>query len=239
MLSGRALWSPNLAALACVSRPVVVELWGHGRSPSPREAGFYTPQALVAAFDEIRAELGADRWLLCGQSFGAALTLRYALDHPGRVIAQVFTNSTSALADSEWAARTRAIAPALAETIEREGRPALERMPIHPHHARSLPASLREAVLEDTALLDPRGVARTFRYAVPESSVRERVDENRVPTLLVCGERERRFQPLRKFAEQRIPLLEVAAVDAGHAVNLEAPEAFDAAVTEFVRRATG
>ena len=45
---------------------------------------------------------------VCGQSLGATLTLRYALDHPERVLAQVFTNSTSALADSDWVAGVRA-----------------------------------------------------------------------------------------------------------------------------------
>jgi 2-succinyl-6-hydroxy-2,4-cyclohexadiene-1-carboxylate synthase len=239
ILLGRSLWGPNLAGLARVSRPVIVELWGHGRSPSPQEPALYDPRAYVAAFEEIRAELGAERWLVCGQSFGAALTLRYALDHPERLIAQIFTNSTSALADREWAARTRAAAPAFAETIEREGRPALERMPIHPQWAKHLPASTREAVLADAAIVDPRGVARTLRYGVPESSVRERVGENRVQTLLVCGERESRFQPLREFAERQMPLLEVAPTDAGHAVNLEAADAFDAAVIDFLHRATG
>ena len=104
ILSGRSLWKPNLAALSAVSHPVVVELWGHGGSPSPDEGACYRPEAYVRAFDELRAELGAERWLVCGQSFGAALTLRYALDHPERVVAQVFTNSASALGDGDWVA---------------------------------------------------------------------------------------------------------------------------------------
>ena len=102
ILSSRAQWQPNLPALARVTRPVVVELWGHGRSPTPEDASVYHPDAYVAAFDALRERLGASRWLVCGQSLGATLTLRYALDHPERVLTQVFTNSTSALADAEW-----------------------------------------------------------------------------------------------------------------------------------------
>ncbi|MGH7822430.1 MAG: alpha/beta fold hydrolase, partial [Candidatus Binatia bacterium] len=230
ILSGRAQWAPNLAALSRVARPVVVELFGHGRSPAPEDPACYHPDAYVRAFDDIRARLGAERWLVCGQSLGAALTLRYALDHPERVIAQVFTNSTSALADAEWIERTRAMAPALAETIERGGRDALERMPIHPTHARRIPRDHHERLLEDAALLDPGGVARTFRWAVPDSSVRERIGENRVPTLLVCGERETRFAAHRDFATRAMPHLEVVGLDAGHAVNLEAADAFDETV---------
>jgi 2-succinyl-6-hydroxy-2,4-cyclohexadiene-1-carboxylate synthase len=40
-LSSRAQWRPNLAALACVTRPVVLELWGHARSPAPEELALY------------------------------------------------------------------------------------------------------------------------------------------------------------------------------------------------------
>ena len=234
ILTGRSLWRANLAALSRVARPVVVELWGHGRSPAPEDPERYRPEALVRAFDEIRRELGADRWILCGQSLGAALTLRYAFDAPERVLAQIFTNSTSALADADWAASTRAHAPGLADVLEKGGRVALERLPMHPIHAKRMAAEARAALLEDTSLLDAGGVARLMRYTIPESSVRRRIAENRVPTLLVCGEREQRFEPHRRFAEQTMPQLEVVPVDAGHAVNVEAAEAFDAAVTAFV-----
>src|SRR5207249_2633402 len=109
-------------------------------------------------------------------------------------------------------------------------------LPIHPVHARRLPPAAQRALLEDAARLDPRGVARTFRYTVPESSVRERAASNRVPTLLVSGVRETRFAPHREFAERVMPHTELVAADAGHAVNLEAAAAFDAAVCEFLSR---
>jgi pimeloyl-ACP methyl ester carboxylesterase len=236
ILSSRVQWEPNLAALSRVTRPVVVELWGHGRSPAPAEPGFYHPDAYVAAFESLRQSLGASHWIVCGQSLGATLTLRYALDHPERLLAQVFTNSTSALADPEWVAGVRAGGAQQADAIEQGGRAVLEKIPLHPLHARRLPPPLREALVADAALLDPRGVAHTIRYTVPEAPVRDRAETNRVPTLLVCGERDVRFQAQRRFAERHLPQLEVVAVDAGHAVNIEAADAFDAAVTEFVMR---
>ncbi len=236
ILSSRAQWEPNLPALCRVTRPVVVELWGHGRSPAPADPGVYHPNAYVAAFETLRERLGASRWLVCGQSLGATLTLRYALDHPGRLLAQVFTNSTSALADAEWVAGIRAGGAEQADAIERGGRAMLEKVPLHPLRARRLPPKVQEALVADAKLLDPRGVADTIRYTVPESTVRERVTENRVPTLLVCGERDSRFEAQRRFAERHLPHLEVVAVDAGHAVNIEAADAFDAAVIDFLER---
>jgi len=242
ILTGRSLWRANLAALSRVARPVVVELWGHGRSPSPEDPALYHPDAYVRAFEEIRSEIGAERWLVCGQSLGGALSLRYTLAHPDRVIAQVFTNSVSALGDEKWRESRRRSAPMMAEAIVAGGREAIERMPIHPLRATRIPEPAHRALLADAALLDPAGVAMAFRHTVAESSVRDRVAENRVPTLLVCGEREKRFLPERDFAAGTMPRLEVVGIPAaGHAVNLEAAAEFDAAVTAFFARqaATG
>ena len=233
-LSSRAQWRPNLAALACVTRPVVLELWGHARSPAPEELALYHPEAYIAAFDQLRIQLGVERWFLCGQSFGAALTLRYALSYPDRVIAQVFTNSSAALADTEWITARRTSGLQQAEEIERDGRAALERIRVHPIHARRLPPNVYAELLADAQLHTPRGIAHTLRYTTPNVPVRERVKDLRVPTLLVCGERETRFMPNRTFAERAIPGLQAVGANAGHAVNIQAAEVFNTAVVDFL-----
>jgi pimeloyl-ACP methyl ester carboxylesterase len=233
-LSSRTQWRPNLAALARVVRPVVLELWGHGRSSAPEELALYHPDAYVAAFDQLRTQLGVERWFLCGQSLGAALTLRYALTYPERVIAQVFTNSSAALADAEWITARRASGLQQAEDIERDGRAALECIRVHPIHARRLPPDLYTELLADAKLHAPRGIANTLRYTTPYVPVRDRVKDLRVPTLLVCGERETRFLPNRAFAERTIPGLQVVGVNAGHAVNIQASEVFNTAVVDFL-----
>ena len=235
-LSSRSQWRLNLAALASVVRPVVVELWGHGRSPAPADPAPYYPEAYIAALDQIRVQLGVERWLLCGQSFGAALTLRYALTYPDRVMAQVFTNSSAALADAEWINARRTNALQQAEEIERDGRAALERLRMHPVHATRLPPEVYAEMVADAQLHTPGGIANTLRYATPNVPVRERVKDLCVPTLLVCGERETRFLPLRTFAEREIPGLQVIGANAGHAVNIQAAEVFNAAVLDFVAR---
>lgn len=237
MLSSRSQWTPNLSALKRIARPVVVELFGHGRAPSPESVEVYHPDAYVEGFDRIRAQLGVSRWLICGQSLGAALTLRYALRFPERVIAQVFTNSNSALAESGWEERMRRGQERFSDEIAREGRAALERMPVHPLHSRHLPPAIRDALVADAALHSPEGIARTVRYTVPPSSVREQIDQLRVPTLLTVGAREKRFADHAKYAREKIPGLESVALEAGHAVNLEAAAGFDRAVVDFFSRA--
>ena len=235
-LSSRSQWRPNLAALSEASQPVVVELWGHGRSPSPDDPQRYHPDAYVAFFDTLRQRLGVEQWLVCGQSLGAALTLRYALTHPDRVRAHIFTNSNAGLADATWLADRRQSAQEQADAIEREGHAALDRIPVHPRHARRLPEDARQALVADAALHTPYGIANTLRYTTLASPVRDRVSENRVPTLLVCGERERRFASKRAFAEEAMPHLQVVGTPGGHAVNIETADAFNAAVLAFMQR---
>ncbi len=233
LLSSRSHWLPNLPAFTPSYRPVVVELLGHGRSPAPQDAACYEPSRYVRQFELIRQALGVERWYVVGQSLGAALTLRYALDVPDRIIAQVFTNSNSALADRDFAARVRPLMEQQAEAIEREGRAVLDRHRFNPARARRVEAGVKEALERDFALHDPRGIAMTGLHTIPHSSVRERLNALRVPTLLTVGERDKRFAPLRQVAEAAIDGLQVCGIDAGHAVNLQAPDAFNTAVLAF------
>jgi pimeloyl-ACP methyl ester carboxylesterase len=236
ILSSRAQWLLNLDALRSVCRPVVVELLGHGRSPAPDGAEPYTPRSYSAAFERIRVSLGTDRWFVVGQSLGAALTLRYVLDQPYRVIAHVFTNSSSALADETWQKRMALNAPAFAKRIDEGGVEAIAAMPIHPKQAKRLPPDVHEALLDDAELLSPHGVANAMLHTVPTSSVRDRVSENRVPTLLVTGGKEKEFDEPRAFAEAYMRELEIVVLPAGHAVNIQAADGFNGAVTEFFAR---
>ena len=235
MLSSRAQWLENLAPLELFCRPVVVELFGHGRSPAPDDPSRYAPENYVAEFESIRSALGGERWFICGQSLGAALTLRYALDHPDAVLAQVLTNSMSAFADGDWAARARPVLEAQARQIRENGRRALDAHPFNPSNSRRLPPQLRSALVADYKLHDPLGIAYTSLYTVPNSSVRARVAENLVPALLVVGEREKAFKDQALYAERTIPNIEVVRLDAGHAVNAEAAGPFNQAVTMFLQ----
>jgi len=239
LLSSRAQWLPNLPSLSTFCRPVVVELLGHGRSPTPEDPASYTPEAYVEQFQRIRSELGADRWMICGQSLGAALTLRYALDHPGEVIAQVLTNSNSAFAEEGWGTAVRSAMQLQARRLESEGRAWLEESPLNPARNRHLTPEVRDALIADYALHTPLGVAYTGLYTVPDSSVRGRIHENEVPALFMVGEREGRFREPARFAEKTMPHIRVLRLDAGHAVNLDAPSEFNAAMAKFVSEFAG
>lgn len=230
-LSSRSHWLPNLPRLAEVCRPVTVELWGHGRSPSPAEPEWYEPAAYPAAFEAVREAVGCERWFVCGQSLGAAFTLRYVLDCPGPVLGHIFTNSAAAVAVEGRIDPARM--EAMAEAFEQGGTEAIRAQRMFPGNVEGLPDDVRAALHEDAGLHDPVGLARTLRFGSDTSS-RSRITANRVPTLLVVGEREKGFVGPRRLLEETMPLLQVVPADAGHGVNLEAPDTFDDAVVRFI-----
>jgi pimeloyl-ACP methyl ester carboxylesterase len=231
--SSRAQWRPNLAALSAVCTPVVVELLGHGRSQSPDDPAEYRVAAYVERFEAIRASLGAERWAVCGQSFGAGLTLNYALAHPGRISAQIFTNSASALSPRRPEATENVRAERVA-AFEAQGRPALEAMAFYPRRSGRLAPEVEGELVRDAELISLRGMALSFMVTVPGLSVADRLGEIATPTLLVNGRREKSFQPLRDEAARTVPGLEVVDLEGGHPINLDQADAFNAAVTAFL-----
>ena len=233
-LSNSAQWRLNLAALSGFCRPVTAELLGHGDSPSPTKDEAYTPAAYARYFETIRLELNAERWFVCGYSLGAGLMINYALTHSSAIIGLIFTNSMSAFIDEQQATQWQQNAIKSSAAIAKAGLQAVEKMPIHPRHAMGLPEAVFEPLLTRAQLLNPAGIARMLAVTVPQASTRDRINQNRVPALLLNGVHEKRFQPFAEFVAANMPLITVEEIDAGHGVNMQAADAFNSRVQEFV-----
>lgn len=70
-------------------RIVLFDQRGAGRSRPHASLDNNTTQALVADIERIRRELGIERWVVFGGSWGSTLGLVYAETHPERVLAMV------------------------------------------------------------------------------------------------------------------------------------------------------
>ena len=64
---------------------VYYEQRGCGRSEAPTDSTNYQLSTLINDLDILRDTLGLDKMILLGYSFGAELSLRYAITHPDRV----------------------------------------------------------------------------------------------------------------------------------------------------------
>lgn len=233
-LTSRSQWLLNLDGLRSVCQPVTVELFGHHESPSPADLACFEPDYYVRAFEAIREAVGARCWFVLGYSLGAGLTLRYALDHPERIIGHLFTNSTSGLADSERQSEFRAGAHEMAAKIRAGGQTAMARIPVHPKHGWKLPKPVYNALVADAETHNPEGIANTIAITNPAVSMRARLVENARPACLIWGVKEKRFRPMAEFATLRMPELTTIKIEAGHGMNMEDPEAFNRAVVEFI-----
>ena len=79
----RSYFDPNLY------RIVLFDQRGAGRSRPHAELSANTTLDLVADMERIRTELGIDKWVLFGGSWGSTLSLVYAETHPLRVLGLV------------------------------------------------------------------------------------------------------------------------------------------------------
>ena len=235
-LSSRGQWLDNMEGLSEFSRPVIMELHAHGRSPAPETAETLRTAYFVECIDAVRRAIGADKLVLCGHSFGAAVLLNYALAYPEHVHCAIVTNSTAAFRKTtsmEFATQTEVVAAGL----EARGQAALEQIPFHPRFMKYVSDRVLNEIINDSALIDPAGIARALRSFHGDISVRHRFHTLRVPVLLLNGEKEKGFQADRNWAAEALPSLTIEDFpELGHNLNAEAPDVYNDRVVEFMRR---
>ncbi|MFQ5382421.1 MAG: alpha/beta fold hydrolase [Dehalococcoidia bacterium] len=228
LLSSNAQWLMNRDALAAEYQLVMVELWGHGKSPAPSDADAYSVAAYVEQFERIREELGIEQWALIGQSYGAGLTIRYALARPARCTAVVVTNSRSAFGDLTGGRRRGdgAARPTLSSSRD---------LPIHPINARRFPAAVKEALVADADAVPLEAIWNGGRLTRDLRST-ELLGDLSVPLLVANGVFEKPFQTEVAKLRALYPALEVVDLEGGHSVNIEDAAGFNATVLEFLNR---
>lgn len=70
---------------ACSLPVVFVDQRGAGRSEYDDRLAANTTDDLIGDFETLRQQLGVERWILVGGSWGSTLSLAYAIAHPGRI----------------------------------------------------------------------------------------------------------------------------------------------------------
>jgi len=233
-LSSRNHWRLNEERLRSRYRLIIAELPGHGET-KPEGPVDVSPEVLVDAIEAARIALDIPCWHLCGQSFGAGLTIRYALRFPQHVGAMVWTNSNRIITDPLSTEGQQALT-ARADAIEIHGLEGIRRERVYPGKARYFPEEIRQILAQDADGSDPAIMVDIIRKAVGHVSVGDRLKDLTVPTLLINGFRERSFQQWRHRAAELLPTMEIIDLDGGHSINIEQAEAFNSASLEFLAR---
>jgi 2-succinyl-6-hydroxy-2,4-cyclohexadiene-1-carboxylate synthase len=223
----RQSWRRTVAALGGRYRALAPDLPGHGLASERRPASF------AACIAHVRA-LGGDRFALAGYSMGGRIALAAALALPGHVERLVLIGARPGIADPAEREGRRRADEALAERIEVIGVEAFARewgaQPLFAGQDERVAAAAHADRLRNTAT----GLAAALRAlgAGVREPLWDRLGELAMPVTLVVGERDARFGAIAARMAPAIPdcRLEVVA-GAGHAVQLERPDAVAALIS--------
>jgi 2-succinyl-6-hydroxy-2,4-cyclohexadiene-1-carboxylate synthase len=183
---------------------------------------------------------GVERFDLLGYSMGGRVALHLALAAPERVSRLVLESASPGIADAVERAERVASDTALAEQIEQRGMDWFvdywEHIPLF-RSQRMLPPEVFAAQRERRLMNRPRGLAHSLRGmgAGQQESLWERLNELRMPTLLLTGEHDTKYVALAQEMQQRIPgAVQQVVRGAGHTTHLEQPASFLEAVEAFL-----
>ena len=215
------MWEPNLAALAGRRRVITWDLRGHGRSDSPQDPALYTEELSVGDMAAVLDAAGADRAVIGGLSLGGYLSLAFHLRHPERVAAlMLFDTGPGYRRDEPRADWNRRVERTAAAFDER----GLDALPSRSEVVRSSHRSAAGLAMAARGIMSQHG---------PE--VIDSLAAVAVPTLIVVGSEDQPFLAPTEYMAARIPgARKVVIQGAGHASNVDRPEAFNQAVLEFL-----
>jgi len=235
-----ATWAPHLAALEWFTT-VCIDFLGHGRSGVPADVQRYGMQACVDDVLAIQKHLGLRRWAVVGYSMGGRVAMRVALQAPERLWALVLESASPGIAEPAERRARAAQDTKLAARIRHEGVAAFadywQALPLFASQSR-LPQATRQALRQQRLQHTAGGLANSLQGlgAGMQEPVLQRLPGLRLPVLLLAGALDDKYRGLANDMAALLPCSRVRIVpDAGHAVHLEQPAVFDAAVRDFLQ----
>jgi pimeloyl-ACP methyl ester carboxylesterase len=232
---------PQVAPLVeAGARVILWDFRGHGRSDVPEADAAYDMSILV---DDLAAVLDwaapGQRAIVGGLSFGGLLSLHFALARPERVLALLLIDSGPGFKNPDAAARWMAMVERTASRLEEQGMQALltgRSVETSIGRRPELPAA--QAASRAIAAQSPAGLARFGRrVAGPAPCVIDALPSIPAPALVVVGAEDEAYLRAAEVMSARLPAAsQVTIAGAGHIVNIEAADAFNAAVAGFLKR---
>jgi pimeloyl-ACP methyl ester carboxylesterase len=220
--STSAMWQGQIEALSRHHKLVLWDMRGHGQSDYPEDPAAYSEALTVADMAALLDEVGADTAIVGGLSLGGYMSLAFYRAYPQRVRALLIIDTGPGFkkddARETWNKRAR-------ETGDRFEREGLE--------------VLKSASPERSSVShrDASGLARAARGMLTQRDARviELLPDIQVPSLVVVGADDAPFLAASDYMAAKIPGARKAVIAAaGHAVNIDQPQAFIEAVLPFL-----
>lgn len=231
----KAMWEPQIQALADDCHMLAIDMRGFGASQLTD--GVFTLDDLADDVHAVLQTLGHDQVVLGGLSMGGYVAFAYMRRYPTTVRGLILADTKPGVDTPEGLAKRQAI---IAEVDARGTRALAREFPksvVSPATAETQPQLMEQlrVWIEDTA---PPTVAGAQRAMAGRADATPLLGEIRVPTLVIVGEQDPSTPPAEAEAmAQAIHGARLVRIPgAGHFSNLEQPDAFNAAVREFMHQ---
>lgn len=216
------MWRGQVEALSKKHTLVIWDMRGHGQSDYPEDPAAYSETLTIADMAALLDHVKADRAIVGGLSLGGYMSLAFYRLHPERVRALLIIDTGPGFRKDEAREAWNKKALAAADLYEKEGLAILQS------------ASRERATASHRSA---EGLARAARGMLTQrdAKVIDALPEIKVPTLIVVGADDKPFLPAADYMALKIPgAQKVVIPDAGHAVNIDQPQAFIKAVQPFL-----
>lgn len=218
------MWRPQRPALEPDYTLVTWDMRGHGSSESPSDPSAYSHDLTVGDMAALLDATDAERAVVGGLSLGGYASLRFYKAHPERVRALVLCDTGPGYRDPEARQGWNDMAERQAKRYEERGLDALRR---------DASSELREARHRS-----PEGLALAARgmLAQFDALVIDALPTVEVPTLIIVGSEDKPYIGASEYMAKKIPNARLEFIEgAGHAANIDQPEAFNAVLVDFLR----
>ena len=216
-----AMWAGQVKALADKYNIITWDMRGHGQSDSPADPSLYSEQLTVGDMAAIMDACSVGSAIIGGLSLGGYMTLAFHVACPDRCKALMLFDTGPGYKNATARQGWNDTAEARARAFEEQGLEALgagNEVRIASHRsARGLALAARGmlAQVDDRIIQSLPGIT--------------------VPTLVLVGENDEPFRVPTDYMAAKIPgAVKVIVPAAGHASNIDQPEAFNKAVESFI-----
>jgi pimeloyl-ACP methyl ester carboxylesterase len=199
-----------------------LELPGHGLSKGQGETDIAD---YARATRQVIAETFCGQSLvLVGHSLGGAIVQELAVNPPAEIKGLILIGTGAKLG----------VTPAILEMLAKNPEEFFQSIDIAAFDPET-PARLRQPVIASIRRCDPAVILGDFR-ACDRFDIRERLQHIHLPTLILCGKRDK-LTPLKYslYLHEHIPGSELAIFDqAGHMVMVEQAQPVNKAIHQFI-----